>query len=145
MIRKTRKINKLRGTRSNGGGCTKKRRGAGHRGGRGQAGGHKHHWSWMVINDPKHFGKYGFKRPQKTIKKVNPVNLSYLDEKSEELLEKGLASKENDSIIIDVTQLGYNKVLGSGRITKPLTIKAPEFSASAESKIQEAGGEAVIL
>lgn len=145
MIRKTRKINKLRGTRSNGGGCTKKRRGAGHRGGRGQAGGHKHHWSWMVINDPKHFGKYGFKRPQKTIKKVNPVNLSYLDEKSEELLEKGLANKENDSIIIDVTQLGYNKVLGSGRITKPLTIKAPEFSASAESKIQEAGGEVVIL
>ena len=145
MIRKTRKINKLRGTRSNGGGCTKKRRGAGHRGGRGQAGGHKHHWSWMVINDPKHFGKYGFKRPQKTIKKVNPVNLSYLDEKSEELLEKGLANKENDSIIIDVTQLGYDKVLGSGRITKPLTIKAPEFSASAESKIQEAGGEAVIL
>lgn len=145
MIRKTRKINKLRGTRSNGGGCTKKRRGAGHRGGRGQAGGHKHHWSWMVINDPKHFGKYGFKRPQKTIKKVNPVNLSYLDEKSEELLEKGLANKENDSIIIDVTQLGYDKVLGSGRITKPLTIKAPEFSASAESKIQEAGGEVVIL
>jgi large subunit ribosomal protein L15 len=145
MIRKTRKINKLRGTRSNGGGCTKKRRGAGHRGGRGQAGGHKHHWSWMVINDPKHFGKYGFKRPQKTIKKVNPVNLSYLDENSEELLEKGLANKENDSIIIDVTKLGYNKVLGSGRITKPLTIKAPEFSASAESKIQEAGGEAVIL
>lgn len=145
MIRKTRKINKLRGTRSNGGGCTKKRRGAGHRGGRGQAGGHKHHWSWMVINDPKHFGKYGFKRPQKTIKKVNPVNLSYLDENSEELLEKGLANKENDSIIIDVTKLGYNKVLGSGRITKPLTIKAPEFSASAESKIQEAGGEVVIL
>jgi large subunit ribosomal protein L15 len=145
MIRKTRKINKLRGTRSNGGGCTKKRRGAGHRGGRGQAGGHKHHWSWMVINDPKHFGKYGFKRPQKTIKKVNPVNLSYLDEKSEELLEKGLANKENDSIVIDVTQLGYDKVLGSGRITKPLTIKAPEFSASAESKIQEAGGEVVIL
>lgn len=145
MIRKTRKINKLRGTRSNGGGCTKKRRGAGHRGGRGQAGGHKHHWSWMVINDPKHFGKYGFKRPQKTIKKVNPVNLSYLDEKSDELLEKGLATKEKDSIIIDVTQLGYNKVLGSGKITKPLTIKAPEFSASAELKIQEAGGEAVIL
>ncbi len=145
MIRKTRKINKLRGTRSNGGGCTKKRRGAGHRGGRGQAGGHKHHWSWMVINDPKHFGKYGFKRPQKTIKRVNPVNLSYLDEKSVELLEKGLVTKENDSIVIDVTQFGYNKVLGSGRVTKPLIIKAPEFSASAESKIQEAGGEAVIL
>ena len=69
MIRKTKKIRKQRGSRSVGGGCTKKRRGAGHRGGRGLAGGNKHHWTWMVINDPKHFGKYGFKRPQKTVQK----------------------------------------------------------------------------
>ena len=32
MIRSKRKINKLRGSRSNGGGCTKKRRGAGNKG-----------------------------------------------------------------------------------------------------------------
>lgn len=38
MIRKTRKINKMRGSRSIGGGCTKKRRGAGHKGGKGKAG-----------------------------------------------------------------------------------------------------------
>ena len=66
MIRKTKKIRKQRGSRSVGGGCTKKRRGAGHRGGRGLAGGNKHLKTWMVINDPNHFGKYGFKRPQKT-------------------------------------------------------------------------------
>ena len=75
MIRKTKKIRKQRGSRSVGGGCTKKRRGAGHRGGRGQAGGNKHHWTWMVINDPKHFGKYGFKRPQKTIQQFKPCLL----------------------------------------------------------------------
>ena len=33
MIRTKRKINKQRGSRSNGGGCTKKRRGAGNKGG----------------------------------------------------------------------------------------------------------------
>ena len=43
MIRKTKKIRKQRGSRSVGGGCTKKRRGAGHRGGRGQAGADAHH------------------------------------------------------------------------------------------------------
>lgn len=145
MIRKSRKINKMRGSRTVGGGCSKKRRGAGNRGGRGMAGSHKHLWSWIVKFDPKHFGKYGFKRPQKSINKVNPVNLSYLDEKSEQLLEKGLATKENDVIVINVTDLGYNKVLGQGRLTKPLNIKAPVFSASAEKKIQEAGGEALIL
>ena len=44
------------------------------------------------------------------VKKINPVNLSYLDDKSEELLEKGIASKDGDSIVIDITELGYNKV-----------------------------------
>ena len=60
-------------------------------------------------------------------------------------VEKGIASKEGDSIIIDVTELGYNKVLAKGNISKPLTIKSPAFSASAISKIEEAGGEAVEL
>ncbi|KAF5086758.1 uL15m family ribosomal protein [Methanobacterium aggregans] len=145
MIRKTRKIRKLRGSRTVAGGCSKKRRGAGNRGGKGMAGGHKHHWTWMVINDPKHFGKYGFKRPPKSIFQFSPVNLSYLDEKSEELVKKGLATEENDKIVIDVTELGYNKVLGKGKLSKPLTIKSPLFSQTATKKIEEAGGEAVTL
>lgn len=145
MIRKTRKINKMRGSRSIGGGCTKKRRGAGHKGGKGKAGLSKHHWTWTVKNDPKHFGKYGFKRPQKMIKKSNPVNLGYLGDNSEKLLAKGIATKEGDSIVIDVTDLGYDKVLGKGKLLKPLKIKSPMFSASAEDKIQEAGGEAIKL
>ena len=82
MIRTKRKINKQRGSRSNGGGCTKKRRGAGNKGGKGKAGMGKQHWTWTVIHDPNHFGKHGFKRPQKMIKKVNSVNLSYLEEKA---------------------------------------------------------------
>lgn len=145
MIRKSRKINKQRGSRSIGGGCTKKRRGAGNRGGKGLAGAGKHHWSWTVIHDPNHYGKHGFKRPQNSIKKINPVNLSFLDSQSEKLLEKGIASKEGDSIVIDVTDLGYNKVLAKGSITQPLTIKSPAFSASAISKLEEVGGEAIEL
>ncbi len=145
MIRKTRKINKMRGSRSIGGGCTKKRRGAGHKGGKGKAGLGKHHWTWTVKNDPNHFGKYGFKRPQKMINKVKPVNIGYLDDNSEKLLSNGIATKEGDIIVIDVTDLGYDKVLGKGNLLKPLIIKSPEFSASAEDKIQEAGGEAIKL
>lgn len=145
MIRKKRKITKMRGSRTVGGGCSKKRRGAGHRGGRGKAGGHKHHWSWIVKYDPKYFGKYGFKRPKSSLTDPNPVNISYLDEKADQLLEKGLASTENDKLVIDVTKLGYNKVLGQGRITKAMVIKAPQFSGSAEKKIQESGGEAQVI
>ncbi|MCQ2737938.1 MAG: 50S ribosomal protein L15 [archaeon] len=145
MIRKQRKINKMRGSRSNGGGCTKKRRGAGHKGGKGKAGAGKHHWTTTVIVNKNYFGKHGFKRPQKTIYKYNPVNLSFLNDKAEELVEQGKAIKEGDAIVIDVTELGYNKVLGSGYLTAPLTIKAPEFSESARAKIEEAGGEAIDL
>jgi large subunit ribosomal protein L15 len=145
MIRTKRKINKMRGSRSIGGGCSKKRRGAGHKGGKGKAGGKKHHWTWIVKFDPDHYGKHGFKRPSQAVNKVRPVNLVYLDNKSEQLLDKGIANKEGDSIVIDVTKLGFNKVLGNGKLFRPLTIKSPMFSASAEEKIQEAGGEAIKL
>lgn len=145
MIRKTRKINKMRGSRSIGGGCSKKRRGAGNKGGKGKAGLDKQHWTWTVKYDPNHFGKYGFKRPQKVINKTSPVNISYLETHSDKLLDKGIATKEGNYIVINVTDLGYDKVLGKGKISKPLKIKSPKFSESAESKIQEAGGEAIIL
>jgi large subunit ribosomal protein L15 len=141
MIRKSRKINKMRGSRTVGGGCSKKRRGAGHRGGRGQAGLHKHMWTWTVKYDPKHFGKYGFKRPLKTVFKFKPVNLSYLDEKANEMVANGKANEEEGKIVIDITKMGYNKVLGSGKITKPLLVKSPMFSENAIRKIEEAGGE----
>ena len=62
MIRTKRKINKQRGSRSVGGGCTKKRRGAGNKGGKGNAGASKQHWTWTAKFDPDHYGKHGFKR-----------------------------------------------------------------------------------
>ena len=145
MIRTKRKINKQRGSRSNSRGCTKKRRGTGNKGGKGKAGMGKQHWTWTVIHEPNYFGKHGFKRPQKMIKKVNVVNLNYLEEQADKLIEQGKASKEGDAIVIDVTELGYDKVLAKGKITKAYKISAPQFSASAIEKIEELGGEAIIL
>lgn len=145
MIRKTKKIRKQRGSRSVGGGCTKKRRGAGHRGGRGLAGGNKHLKTWMVINDPNHFGKYGFKRPQKTIQKFNPINLSTINDNVEKYLDAEIATKEDGQIVINITELGYNKVLGKGSLSEAMTIKAPQFSKSAIAKIEDAGGVAEII
>ena len=102
-------------------------------------------WSWIVKYDPDHYGKYGFKRPQKTIYKFNPINLDCLDEKLDELVLTGLAKKEKGKIVVDVTKLGYNKVLGKGRITRSAVIKSPKFSQSAIRKIEDAGGEASII
>lgn len=102
-------------------------------------------WSWVVKFDPDRFGKSGFKRPLKTINKPTTVNLDYLDDNAEKLVEKELAEKKGKKIIIDVNQLGYEKVLGNGKITKALTIKAKQFSQSAIRKIEDNGGEAVTL
>ena len=110
MIRTKRKINKQRGSRSNGGGCTKKRRGEGNKGGKVKAGAGKQHWTCTVIHDPNHFGKHGFKRPQKMIKKVNAVYLRYLEEHDDDLVANCKVYKEGDAIVIDVTELGYDKV-----------------------------------
>ena len=145
MIRKTRKIRKLRGSRSVGGGCTKKRRGAGHRGGRGNAGLNKHHKTWMVINDPKHFGKYGFSRPTKTIQEFKPINLLDIDNNIEKYLADEIAVKEDGQIVLDVTDLGYNKVLAKGSLSNAMVIKSPKFSQSAIAKIEEVGGIAEII
>jgi len=100
-------------------------------------------WSWIVKYDPDRYGKSGFKRPQKTITKFNPVNLAFLDEKLDELVSKGIAKEEKGKVVVDVRELGYNKVLGMGKITKPAIIKSPRFSESATRKIEDAGGEAV--
>ena len=45
------------------------------------------------------------------------------------------ATKDGDAIVIDVTELGYDKVLAKGAITKAFIIKAPKFSASAIEQI----------
>ena len=79
------------------------------------------------------------------IKKINAVNLNYLEEHADDLIASGKASKDGDAIVIDVTELGYDKVLAKGKITKAYKISAPQFSATAIEKIEELGGEAILL
>lgn len=53
----------------------------------------------------------------------------------EAVLAAGLSRKTGDML----------KVLGDGELSKPLTIKAHKFSATAQSKIEAAGGTAELL
>jgi large subunit ribosomal protein L15 len=141
--RKKKKVRKFRGHRTYGTGSHKKARGGGSRGGRGLAGLHKHKWSYTVKYAPEHFGKQGFKRPAAVVEEIKAINLKELDQLAEKLLKEKIAVKEDEKIKIDVSKLGYEKVLGSGQITKPLIIEARYFSKSAIKKIEEAGGMAV--
>ncbi|MEM5882700.1 MAG: uL15 family ribosomal protein [Candidatus Aenigmatarchaeota archaeon] len=142
VVRKEKKVRKYRGHRTYGYGSHKKHRGKGSRGGRGFAGMHKHKWTYTVKYAKEHFGKRGFKRSFET-KDVKAINLEELDKEVERLLEQKLAEKEGEKIKINVLKLGYEKVLGRGKITKPLIIEAKTFSKKAVRKIEEAGGKAI--
>ena len=133
MTTRTRKkIIKLRGSRTCAGGHAKKRRGAGNRGGRGNAGLNKHKKSLMVKEMPNHYGRYGFKIPQKVkrLKKVNPIKLRDID-----IIVNQLGLEQ-----IDLAKFGYDKVLSGGILTKPVAIKAKLFSKKAKQMIEKYGG-----
>lgn len=51
------------------------------------------------------------------------------------LKESGLVKKEKDGI----------KILGSGELTKKLTVKANKFSSTAKEKIENAGGKIEVI
>lgn len=122
-------------------GSHKKWRGSGSRGGTGEAGFHKHKWSYTVKYDPEHFGKMGFKPPASI--KIRAINLKDLDKMTEKLLEQKLAEKDGDKIKIDLGKIGYDKLLGSGKVTKPMMVEAEYFSKQAIKKLEDAGGKAV--
>lgn len=142
VVRKRKKHEKFRGRRTYHG-AHKKWRGSGSRGGVGKAGLHKHKWSSTLKYEPEHFGKSDFKRPSKVLREIKAINIKDLDQKIEKLLKDKLAQKEDDKIKINLTKIGYDKLLGSGKVTKPLIIEARYFSKQAIKKLEKTGGRAV--
>ena len=107
-------------------------RGAGLRGGRGNAGLMKHKYMHMVKNMPDHFGRHGFKRPQSVLKKDKIINVGQLEE-----MFPGKAD-------IDLSKEGFDKLLGGGNLNKKIKIKVDSASGKAIEKIKEKGGEVIL-
>jgi large subunit ribosomal protein L15 len=142
----TSKKRRQRGSRTHGGGTHKNRRGAGHRGGRGRAGRDKHEF-----HNYEPLGKSGFKRPQKTRRETETVNLRELDEDIAVLESEGVAEASGDGYTVDVRNVvedGHEvdvvKVLGAGQVYNELEVVADAFSEDAEAALSAAGGEAVL-
>ncbi len=138
------KTKKFRGSRTCGGGTHKNRRGGGSRGGRGNAGTCKHHFVRSMQRGLT-FGKHGFKRPLSAVKDKVIVNVGEIDEAIEQLVAEGFAEKKGDAFHIDLATIGIEKVLGGGIVTKPLFIRAAEFSSTAKQKIEEASGKTIVF
>jgi large subunit ribosomal protein L15 len=129
MPHKLRKIRKTRGSRTQGYGRIGQHRDSGSKGAR-KVGRHKHLWSLVVTSEPNYFGKHGFTSPQSLHTKTNTINLIKLDQ-----LAQGSE--------INLTELGYTKLLGTGKISKPLTIQVASYSKTAQEKVTQAGGKIV--
>src|SRR5574341_2091378 len=138
------KIKKFRGKRTFGGGTHKNRRGGGSRGGRGNAGTCKHHFVRSMQRGLS-FGKHGFTRPDAVVQDMSIVNVGELDEAIEQLVADGLAEKKEDGFHVNLSGIGIEKVLGSGKVTKSLFITAGEFSSKAAQKLADAKGNAIVL
>ncbi len=107
------------------------------RGGVGKSGWCKHKWSHVVKYEPKRIGKFGYRCPTgKGI--LNAINVGDLEELTQRFGTKG---EGNNVDTLDLSKLGYQKVLGQGRIGTALKVIVNEWSKSAEKKIQESGGK----
>jgi len=130
MPHRLRKHRKMRGSRTQGFGRIGQHRDSGSKGYR-KVGRHKHLWS-QVCNDPTlKFGKNGFTSPKSLHTKVNTINLIQLDQ----------MAKQTNQTEINLTEMGYTKLLGTGKITQALTITIPTASKTATQKITDAGGK----
>ena len=137
MPHKQRKTRKMRGSRTHGYGRIGQHRDAGSKGQR-KVGRHKHLWSYVTTYEPNYFGKHGFTSPQSLKRKESVINIKQLSAiAAETTTEKGKTH-------VTLTSLGYTKLLGTGKITKPLTVTVPSCSKTAEEKIKKAGGQIVI-
>ena len=122
------KANKHRGRCRTHGRGHKAGRGAGKRGGRGNAGINKHRVMTRIKYMPKHWGMYGFNRDP-SLRKVNVTcNVSELE------------NMERDGDSINLTERGIDKLLGSGQIKTALNVTVEAASPKAIAKVEAAGG-----
>lgn len=149
VIKRRKKVVKYRRSKTHGGGAKKKRRGAGSRGGRGMAGSGKRadqkKPSILKKFGSSYFGKHGFKRPKKQIKKIKVINLGLLEKNLDKYLKKKLIKKENSAFILNLSELGYDKLLSAGNIKNKYDITTKFSSKKAKSKIEKLGGKVNVV
>jgi len=142
------RVKRIRGTRTCGGGSAKKRRGKGSKGGSGNAGAFGHHFvRSLKMGIRKGKNKSQLPLQSRTAKRFDTVmNVGDLDKMVEEQMKAGKAKADDTGtgtgtgIYLDAAQLGIDKILGKGNVTRKLTLKTNKISTLAREKIESAGG-----
>ena len=87
------------------------------------------------------WGAHGFKRPQSVVSANSSINLKTIEENSESWITEGIATKKGKVVSVDLTEMGYDKLLGTGSTTQSYKLTISAASAKAVEKIEAAGGE----
>lgn len=145
------KSRKMHANRTRGYGTIGAHRAKGVKGGTGlTTGKFKHKWTYYLKmraegfpgpdGDKWRIGSKGFKRPQKMLRiyAVNAINIKDVELNLDEWLEAGKIEKTGTKYIIDLNSLNYNKLLGSGKVTKPMEITVKKASKKAVEKLKAA-------
>ena len=129
-VRRKRNVHRKRGSRTHGYGY-KKNRGSGNRGGKGMAGTGKrsHNKKISILKEYGHeyFGKHGFIVPPEVKRVVSAINIRDLPRRSP----------------LDLSALGYDKLLSKGTPAMKYEITVTMCSAKAKEKIEKAGGKII--
>jgi len=138
---KDRKVRRQRGSRTHGWGQIGQHRAGGGRGGHGKAGLDKHKWTYVIKHDPTYWEKKGFVSTRTLGRKVSVINVGKLDDLADKLESEKKLERKNKKIFLDLESLGYDKLLGTGEIIKPMLVKIASYSEAASRKLEEAGGQ----
>jgi len=105
------------------------------------AGSKKHHYIKVMQEDPRYFGKWGFKRPQGVIDHPVAVNIGDIDEAADRLVAQNKATMTGKRYNINASQLGIDRILGSGKVTRKLNLTGVKsITPRAREKVTGIGG-----
>lgn len=109
---------------------------------------HKHKWSFVMKYGESgsgwpFYGKHGFKPPR--FREQRPINVGALAEIVRELKRGGKTREEGGRTVVDIRDLGFNKLLGGGEVDIPLVVYTPSASRLAIEKVSKAGGEVRVV
>jgi large subunit ribosomal protein L15 len=91
----------------------------------------------------RYAGKKGFISVAQKQRPERSLNLIQLTGLVTQLTRENKLKTENNMPVVDLRELGYAKLLGTGSISQALNVKVGKCSESALRKLKEAGGDAM--
>lgn len=87
-------------------------------------------------------GKKGFTPLSQKRSPKRTLNLWQLSAIADKLASEGKTASPSSKITVDLGQLGFHKLLGTGSISRAVRVKVDECSEGALKKLRGAGGDA---